>query len=693
MEEILASVQVRRDTKANWETINPILLEGEAAYEQDTDMFKIGDGIKHYSDLPYHNKVGPQGPQGEPGPTPQISMNVSTGNPGTSASVSVTGTAENPVINLTVPRGDTGKTGSTGPKGDTGNSGVYIGTSQPTDSNINVWIDSDGEPTEVIDDFAREAIGQLKGDLDTLNQGGLNLKEDFIGKQVNEWLDGHPEATTTVQDDSLTYKKFVKGTLGYVTPEMFGAVGDGITNDTTAIIRAVNFGLPIILGNKEYYVTELILSNCVIIGNKDLSILKVSNVIYCKEKVLLKNFCVDVTNKIQEIGTINTVKSSNNIILDGIHFIGTTDKGEMIRLSNDVLSGFSDDSVANRNVIIKNCVFEDTGIATIMAYGIQHDIYILKCNFKDKESVKNHISMAGLSDGENIIIKDCFFGKYLRMAIEIFNVDKLVIDGNEFSEDMNTESFLYSISLPGCTNVHIVNNIGTNCSGFEFGERGENGCSNTYIINNRFVFKKGSMSFNCENVKSENIIIKNNYFEHKSAGVRGYGYAGGSSYGNVGRVILSHNTIVNAETIVVGDYESEISYNNIIRTSYKGNNVILVIGKNNKVIGNIISCSSIGIEYSIIENSKPIGISIDGNQSDIIIADNTIDGGDILWGHIGTWASVFENSPIIIGNKLIGILEDKRCYAILLPSISKFANNIVTNSLATIAPNRAADRI
>ena len=154
MEEILASVQVRRDTKANWETINPILLEGEAAYEQDTDMFKIGDGIKHYSDLPYHNKVGPQGPQGEPGPTPQISMNVSTGNPGTSASVSVTGTAENPVINLTVPRGDTGKTGSTGPKGDTGSSGVYIGTSQPTDSNINVWIDSDGEPTEVIDDFA-----------------------------------------------------------------------------------------------------------------------------------------------------------------------------------------------------------------------------------------------------------------------------------------------------------------------------------------------------------------------------------------------------------------------------------------------------------------------------------------------------------------------------------------------------------
>ena len=164
-EEIFASVQVKRDNKANWEAANPILLDGEAAYEKDTDMFKIGDGINSYKNLSYHNKVGPKG---DTGATPQISMNVSTGNPGTSASVNVTGTAENPVINLTVPRGDTGKTGSTGPKGDTGSSGVYIGTSQPTDSNVNVWIDSDGEPTEVIDDWARNKINIINDDISKL---------------------------------------------------------------------------------------------------------------------------------------------------------------------------------------------------------------------------------------------------------------------------------------------------------------------------------------------------------------------------------------------------------------------------------------------------------------------------------------------------------------------------------------------
>ena len=61
---------------------------------------------------------------------------------------------------------------------------------------------------------------------------------------VNNWLNQHPEATTTVQDGSLTYKKFLFGELPFVTPEYFGAVGDGITDDTDAIQSALNCNLP-----------------------------------------------------------------------------------------------------------------------------------------------------------------------------------------------------------------------------------------------------------------------------------------------------------------------------------------------------------------------------------------------------------------------------------------------------------------
>lgn len=54
----------------------------------------------------------PKGDKGDPGATPQITVQVKTGEPGTAASVKQTGTAEAPVIELTIPRGDTGSLGA-----------------------------------------------------------------------------------------------------------------------------------------------------------------------------------------------------------------------------------------------------------------------------------------------------------------------------------------------------------------------------------------------------------------------------------------------------------------------------------------------------------------------------------------------------------------------------------------------------
>ena len=46
----------------------------------------------------------------------------------------------------------------------------------------------------------------LKEDLDKLNKGGLVLKDEVIEEDINNWLNEHPEATTTVQDGAITYK-------------------------------------------------------------------------------------------------------------------------------------------------------------------------------------------------------------------------------------------------------------------------------------------------------------------------------------------------------------------------------------------------------------------------------------------------------------------------------------------------------
>lgn len=46
-------IQLRRDTKAKWEQVNPILSSGEIGFELDSNNFKIGDGAKHWSELEY----------------------------------------------------------------------------------------------------------------------------------------------------------------------------------------------------------------------------------------------------------------------------------------------------------------------------------------------------------------------------------------------------------------------------------------------------------------------------------------------------------------------------------------------------------------------------------------------------------------------------------------------------------------
>lgn len=55
----------------------------------------------------YHLALGL--PKGDTGATPRISVQVQTGAAGSEASVSVSGTAEEPVIHLTIPRGETGR--------------------------------------------------------------------------------------------------------------------------------------------------------------------------------------------------------------------------------------------------------------------------------------------------------------------------------------------------------------------------------------------------------------------------------------------------------------------------------------------------------------------------------------------------------------------------------------------------------
>lgn len=58
-------IQLRRGILEEWIEANPILALGELSVETDTGKFKIGDGVKHWVDLPYSS--GLKGDKGEVG--------------------------------------------------------------------------------------------------------------------------------------------------------------------------------------------------------------------------------------------------------------------------------------------------------------------------------------------------------------------------------------------------------------------------------------------------------------------------------------------------------------------------------------------------------------------------------------------------------------------------------------------------
>lgn len=50
-----SNIQIRRDTYANWESINPILSSGEITFDSTNNKIKVGNGTSHWLDLDYLN--------------------------------------------------------------------------------------------------------------------------------------------------------------------------------------------------------------------------------------------------------------------------------------------------------------------------------------------------------------------------------------------------------------------------------------------------------------------------------------------------------------------------------------------------------------------------------------------------------------------------------------------------------------
>lgn len=114
-------IQMRRGSTLEWSGVNPLLAEGEIGVELDSHKWKVGDGIRHWSLLPYATGIaGPTGATGPVGPTGPAGTDGAPGATGPPGAASTVPGPQGP----TGPTGTTGATGSTGPTGSPGPTGA-----------------------------------------------------------------------------------------------------------------------------------------------------------------------------------------------------------------------------------------------------------------------------------------------------------------------------------------------------------------------------------------------------------------------------------------------------------------------------------------------------------------------------------------------------------------------------------------
>ena len=239
----------------------------------------------------------------------------------------------------------------------------------------------------------------------------------------------------------------------HVTPEMFGAVGDGVADDTEALQMAIDNASSVVsLGSKTYRVSsELFLKSNISILGKGARIFRTSSagvVANTFRGVNVKNITIEgiefVSEHNQEVVNAATDGDGKVSNVDALHFQYI----ENLRVVNCKFSGLTggikidenlDDvtSVINRDLLVDGCVFDDTVFMPIYTGGLS-GCYIRNCDISaSAEATKlcHHV--------------------YISSAYENFYIFGTNFKGG-VGQIINAASAYSGAKAP--TNIHIFNN-------------------------------------------------------------------------------------------------------------------------------------------------------------------------------------------------------------------------------------------
>ena len=169
---------------------------------------------------------GRDGSPGATGATPRFTVTAVTGEAGTAASVTQSGTAENPMVEFTIPQGMKGDTGATGEKGEKGNPGkdapqeVVMYTAQTLNDA------QKAQARENIGAASATTVSSLKTDVDAkINQSdALTLEEIMASTDLSKKV-ASAEAVKSIKNNVGSIKSggfYSEKTKGNTMPADYG---------------------------------------------------------------------------------------------------------------------------------------------------------------------------------------------------------------------------------------------------------------------------------------------------------------------------------------------------------------------------------------------------------------------------------------------------------------------------------------
>ena len=209
--------------------------------------------------------------------------------------------------------------------------------------------------------------------------------DEVIPSHVREWLDEHPEATTTVLDKSLTLNKMVTGALGYVTPQLFGAKGDGVTNDTKAFADALAFasqnGVAVEVPAGTYIISNITMpSNVTMRGNGPTTIIKqVAGSGLWVNPILINDVFNVVIENLAVDGNASAQTNEGKLAIQVLTCDNVTLRNLVVKNSNGDGISIGYTEYLSKNVTVEGCIIKSNGRNELVLANCQ-GVKILNCD-------------------------------------------------------------------------------------------------------------------------------------------------------------------------------------------------------------------------------------------------------------------------------------------------------------------------